>query len=77
LSRRREVVTKALERLGAASPSEIWRIAVQINPSITFSDVNFELYHGTRDPKNSVYKKIGRGKYTLLKKSERETELVS
>ncbi len=60
------MVTKALERLGAASPSEIWRIAAQIDPSITLSEVNFELYHGSRDPKNPVYKKIGRGKYVIL-----------
>jgi hypothetical protein len=33
--------------------------------STTLLDVKFELYHGTRDPKNPVYKKIGRGKYAL------------
>jgi hypothetical protein len=65
LSRRREIVTKALEKLGSASPSEIWKIAVQLDPCITPAEVNFELYHGTRDPKNPVYKKIGRGKYAL------------
>jgi len=37
---------------------------------ISLQDVNFELYHGSRDPKNTVYKKIGRGKYTLLKLSK-------
>jgi len=68
LGRRRKIVIKALERLGVASPSEIWKIAVQLDPSISLRDVNFELYHGTRDPKNSVYKKIGKGKYTLLRK---------
>jgi hypothetical protein len=51
--------------LGSASPSEIWKIAVRLDPSITLTDVNFELYHGTRDPKNPVYKKMGRGKYAL------------
>jgi hypothetical protein len=51
--------------LGSASPSEIWRAAVQFDPSITLRDVDFELYHGTRDPKNPVYNKIGRGKYAL------------
>jgi hypothetical protein len=71
---RSEAVTKVLERLGVASPSEIWRVAVQIGPIITLRDVNFELYHSTRDPKNPVYKKIGWGKYTLLKKTEREIE---
>lgn len=69
---RRQVVTKALEKLGVASPSEICRVAVKIDPSITIRDVNFELYHGARDPKNPVYEKIGRGKYTLLQKSSKE-----
>lgn len=60
---------KALEKLSAASPSRIFTVAVQIDSSITLRDVNFELYHGSRDPENPLYKKIGRGKYTLLRKS--------
>lgn len=58
---------KALEKLGVASPTEIWRVAVQIDPGITHQDVNFELYHGTRDPENPLYKKIRRGQYTLIR----------
>ena len=61
------MVAKALEKLGAASPSEIWRVAVQIDPCISLQDVNLELYHGTRDPKDPVYKKLRRGKYALVK----------
>ncbi|MGQ9469958.1 MAG: hypothetical protein ACUVTD_09130 [Nitrososphaerales archaeon] len=45
MGRRREVVTKALEKLGMVFPSEIWRVAVQINSAIILQDVNFELYH--------------------------------
>lgn len=60
------MVTEALKKLGASSPSEIWRAAVKNEPSITLRDINFELYHGTRDPRNPVYKKVGRGKYVLL-----------
>jgi hypothetical protein len=70
MDKRREAVVRALEKLGVASPSEIWRAAADINPLISLQDVNFELYHGSRDPKNMVYKKIGRGKYTLLKLSK-------
>jgi len=68
LGRRRQVVMKALEKLGVASPSDIWRVAIQIDPSISLQDVNFELYHGTRDPDNPAYRRVERGKYTLLKK---------
>ncbi len=57
---------RALEKLGVASLAEIWRVAAQIDPFITLRDVSFELYHGTRDSKNPVYKKTGRGKYALL-----------
>ena len=62
---RKEAVTKALGRLGIASPSEIWKVAVQIEPSLTLEDVNLELYHGSRDPENLRYEKITRGKYAL------------
>jgi len=72
MNKRREVVVKALEKLAVASPSEIWRVAVQINPSITIQDVNFELYNGCTDAKNAVYKKIKKGKYTLLKSAKPE-----
>ncbi len=65
MNKRREAVVKALEKLVAASPAEIWKAAIHTNPSISLQDVNFELYHGSRDPKNIVYKKIGKGKYAL------------
>jgi len=58
---------KVLEKLGVASPFEIWKVAIQLDPSISLKDVNFELYHGTVDPKNPVYEKVG-NKYTLLRK---------
>jgi len=70
MDKRREAVIKALEKLMVASPSEIWRVASLINPLISLQDVNFELYHGSRDPKNAVYKKIGKGRYTLLKSAK-------
>jgi len=70
MDKRREAVVKALEKLGVASPSEIWRVVIYTNPSVSLQDVNFELYHGTRDPRNPIYKKIGRGKYTLRKLSK-------
>jgi len=66
MSKRREVVVKALEKLGMASPTEIWRVATQIDPVLSLRDVSFELYHGTRDPKNPVYKKVRQGRYVLL-----------
>lgn len=69
MSKRREVVVKALEKLGSASPTEIWRVAARIDPSISLRDVSFELYHGTRNPKNPLYKKVGQGRYVLLKPS--------
>lgn len=72
MDKRREAVVKALEKLVVASPSEIWRVAAHISPSISLPDVNFELYHGSRDPKNTVYKKIGKGKYALLKPAKPE-----
>jgi hypothetical protein len=37
-------------------------------PFYYLRDINFELYHGTRDPKNPVYEKRGKGKYALLRK---------
>jgi len=67
---RKEAVTKALGRLGIASPSEIWKVAVQIEPSLTLKDVNFELYYGSRDPKNLRYEKFRRGKYALASRIE-------
>jgi len=70
VDKRRAAVVKALEKLGVASPSEIWEATAHINPLINLQDVNFELYHGSRDPKNAVYKKIERGKYALLKLSK-------
>jgi len=63
--------------LGIASPSEIWRVAVQIDSSLTIQDINFELYYGTRDPKNSRYKKIGKGKYALLTKNKNDIQRAS
>jgi len=69
LSERKKVVGKALEKLGVGSPSEIFRVAVEIDPHITLRDVNFELYNGTRSPKNPIYQKTGKGKYSLLRKT--------